>query len=175
MRVLLRFRSGAVAKVVTAFAAGRSQDHSVRIYGRDASIENNLLLSRQRGFSMLARPTLHQESWGGLSVSRRIRKALWGAPSVVLGLAFEALMHAYRRRDSFEVNSFPMRLYQHDLAVRASVENFLQAVRTGCPPACTFRDAARTVVTCLAGVEALRTGRPVKVADHWLPELDQGS
>ena len=56
--VLLRFKSGVIGKVVVAFGAGRPQDHSVRVYGSEMSLENNLLFSKSGDYRVFCRPHL---------------------------------------------------------------------------------------------------------------------
>jgi len=162
--ILLRFRSGVIGKVITAFGAGRPQDHSVRIYGSEKCIENNLLFGKDGGFSILARPFVSQ--------SLPIRH---GLKAVVFGKLFEGLMKAYAKIGSYSlsysIQSYPIRLYEHGFAVASSISDFVGAIRTGERPKCTVLDAAKTVATCLAGVEAYRTGKAVSVTDYWLSEF----
>jgi predicted dehydrogenase len=155
--VLLRFRSGAIAKIVTAFAAARPQDHSVRVYGTERCVENNLLLGKDGSIRCLSRPSL------------RHGKAL-----AAHGL-FSLLRRLYGESESYRLSSYPLRLYEHDLAVRRSLEDFVECVRTGRRPRCSALDAARTVAACLAGVEACRSGGTVSAARFRLPEFDPTS
>ena len=76
------------------------------------------------------------------------------------------------RDPHYDIAAYPLRLYPHNLAVRASLENFVAAIRGQQQLVCTLKDSARTVATCLAGVEAYRKGKNVKIADYWLPEFD---
>ncbi len=189
--LLCRFRSGVIAKLVVAFGAGRPQDHSVRVYGSDMSIENNLLFSKSGDFTVFARPDLpirppspaptHQQPFYSL----RGRGYVWRARSAAawlkaswpsyrthyIGSAMEWLMKRNGPQVEYGIAAYPIRLYPHMLAVRASLENFAAAVRGEQELLCTAREAARTVVTCCAGVEAYRTGKTIKVADFWVPEL----
>jgi predicted dehydrogenase len=178
--VLLRFRSGVIGKVVVAFGAGRPQDHSVRIYGSEMSIENNLLFSKKGDFTVFARPHLPKDE---RFMRRRdpaffsIRGRGWGAyPSRygrhLLTRLIELLMKARGQESCYEVTAYPIRLYPHGLAVRASLLNFTDAIRGKGQLQCSLKESARTVATCLAGVEAYRSRKCVKVSDFWLPELD---
>ena len=65
-----------------------------------------------------------------------------------------------KRDEHYSVSSYPLRLYPHNLAVRASLENFVASVRGQDSLLITLADSARTVVTCLAGVKAYRTEEP---------------
>jgi predicted dehydrogenase len=174
--VLLRFRSGVIGKVVVAFGAGRPQDHSVRVYGSEKTIENNILFSKDGAYRVFARPHRAREDrpfyTAGNHRSQAVRR--WVERSRVYWLArlLEFVMTLNRRDEHYSVSSYPLRLYPHNLAVRASLENFVASVRGQERLLCTLADSARTVATCLAGVDAYRTGKTVKVSDYWLPEFE---
>ena len=190
--LVCRFKSGVIGKLVVAFGAGRPQDHSVRVYGSDMSIENNLLFSKAGDYTVFARPDLPVRpaspavatsqpfySLRGRGYVWRTRSALawlktsWPAyRRYFVGLAMERLMKLNSEDVEYGISSYPMRLYPHLLAVRHSLENFVGAVRGEQKLLCTAKEAARTVVTCCAGVEAYRTGKTIRVADFWIPELD---
>jgi len=172
--VLLRFRSGIIGKVITAFGAARPQDHSVRVYGTGKSVENNLLFDKNGRFSVLSRPFFLDD---GRAANPTFRNRLGSIRShyktAVVGMLFETLMRFWNRKErDYAICSYPMRLYEHSFAVRASISDFVRAIRTGQRPKGTLAEAAKTVVTCLAGVEAYRTGEAVPVARYWIPELD---
>ncbi len=177
--ILLRFRSGAIGKVVVAFGAGRPQDHSVRIYGTEMSIENNLLFSKTGDYQVFERPHLPKHDpilrakqplfdirGRGYRVRIQRYRTYLGA------LLLEGIMKHKGLDGEYSISFYPMRLYPHEMAVRASLENFVGVIRREGPLKCSLKDAARTVATCLAGVEAYRTGRTIKVADFWSPEFD---
>jgi UDP-N-acetyl-2-amino-2-deoxyglucuronate dehydrogenase len=181
MNVLLfRFKSGVIGKVVVAFGAGRPQDHSVRIYGSEMSIENNLLFSKDGNVEVFARPHLPREEppkCNSKSPSFSIRghgymasfnqyRTYWRARLI------EMLMHWKSDDSEYGVSSYPIRLYPHRLAVRSSLENVVKTIQGRERLVCSLKDSSRTVATCLAGVEAYRTGKTVKVSNYWLPELD---
>jgi len=178
--LLFRFKSGVIAKVVVAFGAGRPQDHSVRIYGSEMSIENNLLFSKAGEIEVFARPHLPKDELDVRNEKPRIYsirgrgyRASFNRYRIYwLAQAFEYLMHRKGYDQEYSICSFPMRLYPHTLAVRASLENFVRAVQGIEGLRCSLKDSARTVATCLAGVEAYRTGRTVRVSEFWSPELD---
>lgn len=168
--ILMRFKSGIIGKIVVAFGAGRPQDHSVRVYGSEKSIENNLLFSKDWSYSVFARPLRGKiRDPSGAHTGFRLRGL--GYRDTLLGRAMEYLMRLHSGSREYSISAYPIRLYEHGLAVRRSLQNFISAIRGEQPLVCGLSDAARTVATCLAGVEAYRTGRMVKVADCWLPEL----
>jgi predicted dehydrogenase len=177
--VLLRFRSGVIGKVVVAFGAGRPQDHSVRIYGTEMSIENNLLFSKTGEYLVFERPHLPGQDHVlsakpilGL-LGNGYRERIQRYRTYLGARLLEGIMKYKGLDGEYSISSYPMRLYPHEMAVRASLENFVSAVRKERQLVCSLKDAAKTVAACLAGVEAYRTGRTVKVADFWPPELDQ--
>ena len=165
----LRFRTGAVGKVVVAFGAPVPQDHSVRVYGTDAGVENNLLFDRSgRRGEILHSPMLLQRKLlrdpnraNGHGLVAQLRR---NVPAWALGKSFEALRLLARRPGAeYGARFYPLRLYEHALACVEAVEDFVGAIRGQRRPLCTVDEAAKTVLACLAGVESFRTGRPVKV------------
>ncbi len=170
----LRFRSGILGKVITAFGAGRPQDHSVRIYGNEQSIENNLLFDKDGHFQVFHRPFIHN-TFLPQNSSLRNKLGAWylNAKSVLISRAVESLMTGWRMKDySYSVQSYPLRVYEHSYAVNASITDFIDAIRRGRKPKCRAIDAAKTVVTCLAGVESYRAGRVVPLGKYWLKEFN---
>lgn len=168
--LLFRFRSGVVGKVVVAFGAARPQDHSVRVYGSEMSIENNLLFSKNGNFEVFARPhlTTHPSDRKERHYKARLNRYLTYGSAWL----FEVLMRGRFYDGEYGISCYPIRLYPHRLAVRASLQNFANSVQQNEPLECTLKDSARTVATCLAGVEAYRTGKTVQVSDFWLPDLN---
>ena len=165
----LRFASGALGKVVVAFGAAGPQDHSVRIYGTEASVENNVLFGADgRWGKILHSPMLVQRKLlrdpnpaNGHGLVAQLRRNI---PAWLLGKAFEALRPLARRPGAeYGARFYPLRLYEHALACVGAVEDFVEAIRDGRRPLCPADEAAKTVLACLAGVESYRAGRPVKV------------
>jgi predicted dehydrogenase len=165
----LRFGSGALGKVVVAFGAAGPQDHSVRIYGTEASIENNVLFGTDaRWGRVLHAPMLLQRKLlrdpnpaNRHGLVAQLRRNI---PAYLLGKIFEALRPLARRPGAeYGARFYPVRLYEHALACVDAVEDFVEAIRQARRPRCTAEEAAKTVLACLAGVESYRTGRPVKV------------
>lgn len=172
--ILLRFRSGIVGKVITGFGFGRPQDHSVRVYGNEKCIENNLLFSKDGSFTVFARPQwpLPPKGMGPRSGYRYWRSAV---KTMALSRIFERLIKSKHFLNEYFAMSYPLRLYEHRLAVRNSIQDFIEAIEQERQPLCTVTEAAKTVATCLAGVEAYRTGQTVNIKKYWLPEFDAES
>jgi predicted dehydrogenase len=173
--LLMRFRSGVIGKVVTAFAAGRPQDHSVRIYGSERSVENSLLFAPDGSFEVIARPFLRHRRSAGRGPVRAL-KDLWrdvreNLKSVAFAKVFAGLLRLHGRSQNYAVAGFPLRVYEHAYAVRSCLEDCLECIRTGRRAESTALDAAKTVATCLAGVESYRTGRPVRMEQYQIPEF----
>ena len=165
----LRFASGAVGKVVVAFGAPVPQDHSIRLYGTAAGVENNLLFDGAGGRGeVLHAPMLLQRKLladpnraNGHGLIAQLKR---NVPAYLLGRAFEALRVLARRPEAeYGARFYPLRLYEHALACVEAVEDFATAIREDRRPLCTVEEAAKTVLACLAGVESYRTGRPVTV------------
>jgi predicted dehydrogenase len=164
--ILLRFGSGTIGKVITAFGARRPQDHSVRILGSKACIDNNLLFREDGEWELLTRPAF-DPSTSGLRQWRARLRTIAASRLLELGMRSAGGTGGY-----YGVANYPLRLYEHGLAVRRSLANAVDAIRGGPPPLCNATESARTVATCLAGVEAYRSGGSVRVADFWPPELE---
>jgi hypothetical protein len=196
----MRFRSGVVGKVVCAFGFGRPQDHSVRIYGSDRCVENNLLFAKDGSFTVFARPewptlitradptssarnlssrlmtALLNRDFARISRAMRHRYELWSSSAVsmktlMVSRIMEGLLKTTHLMPEYAVSSYPLRLYEHNQAVRSSIYDFIEAIETGREPQCGVVDAAKTVATCLAGVEAYRTGKCISIDKYWLPEF----
>jgi predicted dehydrogenase len=171
--VTLRFRSGAIGKVVVAFGEPGPQDHTVRVAGTEASVRGNLLYRRDGApGEVLHRPMVFQPALlkgrgktGGQTRYRQLRTNL---PPYLFARSVEALRWLARRPNAeYGAANYPVRLYEHSLACVGAIEDFVAAVRDRRPPLCSVDEAGRTVLACLAGVESYRTNRPVIV-----PELD---
>jgi predicted dehydrogenase len=165
----LRFGSGALGKVLVAFGAAGPQDHSVRVYGSEASVENNVLFGRDGRWErllhspMLVQPKLLRDPnpahRHGLAAQLRRNVPAW-----LLGKIFEVLRPLARRPGAeYGARFYPVRLYEHALACVEAVEDFVESIRDGRRPRCTAAEASKAVLACLAGVESYRTGRPVRV------------
>jgi predicted dehydrogenase len=164
----LRFASGVLGKVLVALGAAGPQDHSVRLYGSRASIENNVLFTADEGWRTLARPRLVHRPLladpnpaNGHGLLAQLRSHL---PAALLGRAFEAGRWLARRPGAeYGGRFYPLRLYEHALACVGAVGDFVAAVEGGGIPLCTVEESARTVLACLAGVESARANKPVAV------------
>ncbi|MBI1725708.1 MAG: Gfo/Idh/MocA family oxidoreductase [Candidatus Rokubacteria bacterium] len=165
----LRFSSGTLGKVLVSLGSAVPQDHAVRLYGSLASIENNVLFDRERGWAgLLHEPVILQRKLlrdpnraNRHDLLSQLRRNL---PAWALGKAFGALRLLARRPGAeYGARYYPVRLYEHALACVEAVEDFATAIREGRRPQCTAEEAAKTVLACLAGVESSRTGRPVRV------------
>jgi predicted dehydrogenase len=167
--VTLRFRSGIIGKVLVAFGTAGPQDHSVRIYGDRASIDNNILFRRNGEWGRVIHSPIvvqrkllsdpNKSAHHGLY--RQVRGNL---PAYLLGKSFEALRYLSRRPNTeYGGRFYPVRVYEHALACVGAIEDFVDSVRESRKPLCTVDEASKAVLACLAGVESYRTNRPVKV------------
>ncbi len=189
--VLLRFRSGIIGKVVTAFGAGRPQDHSVRVYGSERCLENNILFSKSGQMTIFCYPkaiftypllgafgekrafTLNPKRMvATLRDIRSLKRLLWSSRAYLFGILLAKLLECYKGPPEYAVSSYPLRLYEHSLAVRLSIMDFLDAIRNNGEVKCNVADAAESVAVCLAGVEAYRTNRPVSVSEYSLGDSE---
>lgn len=168
---LLRFRSGLIGKVVASFAAARPQDHSIRIIGSERSIDNNLLLEKDGRYELLGSPLVRHRHDPRHSLKKRIGAALRDVRQNFKCYAahkfFELGGRIYRRGGAtYPVSAYPLRLYEHNLAIKTSVEAFAELVRSGRAPSCfDVIDASKSIAACLAAVEACRTSATTVVAN----------
>jgi len=177
--VSYRWPSGVIGKVVVAFGAGCPQDHSVKIYGSEGAIENNVLFKKnndpwpQSGSAHWAR-TLHKPQLLHKNLLRTpakgvLHEAFWQLRGSFRSVIHHALWEPLRRFTRFPeyhygARFYPMRLYEHRMACVDSIEDFMMATREpGRKPICTVDEAAKTVLACVAGVESYRTGKPVTI------------
>ncbi len=179
--ILMRLKSGVIAKIIVAFGAARPQDHSVRIYGSKKSIENNLLFSKDGSFSVFLRPHLPADEYPSNTKKTRFslrgrgyRKALEDYCRFSVVWMVEILLRLIGKNSFYGVSSYPVRLYPHTLAVRASLENFVKAIQGVEVLQCSLRDAATTAITCLAGVAAYRSGEKIDV-NQFLKSIGENS
>lgn len=166
---LLRFPSGAVGNVVVSIGTAGPQDHSVRLYGSEGSIDNSALFDRgSKWVRTLHKPKLlHTEllrrPWclRARGIFQQLRRH--AMPRLMVE-CFEALRRiSPGAQTEYGPRHFPVRLYEHGLACQRAIGNFVRAIPGDEPVACTVQDSAKTVLACLAGVESFRTNKPVAV------------
>lgn len=165
-----RFQKGALGKVLVTFGSACPQDHSVRIYGNEGCVDNNILFDRDGKRTILHSPLLIQKellnrksaAHYGLDLYRQFRQNI---PHYLAAKSFEWLNPLLgRARDGeYYTRFYPLRLYEHQLACLYAVQDFIDAVRNSRQPKCTVEDTAKTVLACIAGVESSRTGKPIRV------------
>jgi predicted dehydrogenase len=167
--VTLRFASGVIGEVLVAFGAACPQDHSVKVYGNEGAVENNVLY----GKGGVWRRTLHSPRVIHRKLLRNPVRSLgqdlvWqlrgNLPSYAHAKLFE-LLRPLNRDGAWQygVRFYPVRLYEHFLASVETVQDFVDAVRDGRPATCGVEDAARTVLACLAGAASQTQNMPVRV------------
>ncbi|MHC4083413.1 MAG: Gfo/Idh/MocA family oxidoreductase, partial [Planctomycetota bacterium] len=166
---LLRFPSGAVGNVVVSIGTAGPQDHSVRLYGSEGSIDNSALFDRgSKWVRTLHKPRLlhtdllrHPWYLRARGILQQVRRH--ALPRLMVE-CFEGLRRiGPGAHTEYGLRHFPVRLYEHGLACQGAIRNFLRAIPGDEPVACTVQDSARTVLACLAGVESFRTNKPVPV------------
>src|SRR5262249_9635515 len=147
----VRFVSGAVGQVVVAFASAGPQDHSVRVYGTERMVNNNLVFRLGGELERtLHRPSLlHREVFRAdrLEPRRVFDQLRLNAPAVAAHGLFSLLrMVSPRPNYEYGLAQYPLRLYEHGAACVAAIRDFVEAVRTGGRPQCSSAEAARTVL-----------------------------
>jgi predicted dehydrogenase len=164
---IMRFRSGVIAKLVIAFGAERPQDHSLRILGTEASLENSLLFRGNERFDIIHRPMIG--TFRGYSRSSFAR-ALWNARDAAIVMADRSVTALLRlvgqRHPYYGVTAPPLRLYEHNVAVYASLANFISAIQGTAEVECDYMEGCKTIATCCAGLDSLRSGEAKRVAPY---------
>ena len=166
---ILKFGSGMLGKVVTAIGAAGPQDHSVRVYGTDQTIDNNVVFNRDgRWVQTLHAPMLFQPEMvarAGLSRPREwVRQVRANLPPFLLHKIFCATRILARNPgNEYGAHYYPLRLYEHSLACVRAISTFVDAARTGSEPLCSVDESAKAVLVGLAGLESFRTGKSTRV------------
>lgn len=167
---LFHFGNGMLGKVLVTFGSACAQDHSIRLYGNKACIDNNLLL-RHDGTPIrkFHRPELVQRallSDPNVMNGHRLRTQLkWNSRAVVADALFDLLQKLGQPPEwEYGVRHYPVRLYEHAEACVFAVKDFLDTV-TGrkASPMCDVYESSRTVLACLAAVDAYRSKKPTVV------------
>ena len=172
----MRFRSGALGQVVVALGSAGPQDHSIRVYGTERSVENNVVFKRPGKWErMVHRPMLLQRSVfraDRFELRRGLDQLRVNLPALCAHWLFRAVQKLSPEPNTeYGAAHYPLRLYEHGVACVEAIRDFITAVRSGGKPMCTGAEAAKTVLTCLAANESLRVGRTVPVlslAEVWM-------
>lgn len=166
--VTMRFASGVIGKVLVAFGSTVPQDHSIKIYGSQGSIENNVLFTGQGKWtrvihspSLLEWKLLRDPNKASNGIYRQLRRNIpaWTFDKIFSGLRYMAP----HTSGYYGARFYPMRLYEHALACVDAIEDFVGAIDNKRTPLCSMDESSRTVLACLAGVESYRTNQPVRV------------
>ncbi len=167
---VFRFDDGTLGKVLVSFGSACAQDHSIRIYGNKACIDNNLLLgppgSRVRKFH---RPKLVQRvlfNDPNRMSGHRLRSQVKRNGRALLADALFDLLEKVGPPIDWEygVRHYPVRLYEHAEACVFAVQDFVEtASGRKAQPMCDAYESSRTVLACLAAVDSYRSGQPVTV------------
>lgn len=166
----MRFKNGIIGKVLVTFGSACPQDHSVRIYGNKGCVDNNILFDQENKKTVIHSPILFQRELippgsRQMVFKKSYRQFKNNLPHYLSAKVYEWLDPLLgRRRDGEYYNRYaPVRLYEHRLACLHAIKDFIRAAQASVRPICTAEDAAKTVLTAIAGVESSRTGQPVKV------------
>lgn len=153
--LLMKFKSGVIAKVITAFGVNRPQDHSIQIYGEEASITNNIYFSNNT-FKVFTGPIRN-------SLPERRFNYLKDSIILMYFHFFKFLMHFFPKNGQYSISNFPFRLYEHRYAVRQSVNDFIVSIKNNSNPAIPIHETVAAVKVALAGVQSYRTGKPIRL------------
>jgi len=167
---LFHFEGGTLGKVLVTFGSACAQDHSIRIYGNKACIDNNMLLrhdgTRIRKFhkpELVQRVLLKDPNKMN---GHRLRTQLkWNSRAVLANALFELVERVGQPPEwEYGVRHYPIRLYEHAEACVFAIQDFVDAA-TGkkAQPMCDVYESSRTVLACLAAVDSYRSRMPTAV------------
>jgi predicted dehydrogenase len=138
---LLRFSGGAIGSAGMTISSRGPQREDVTIYGTEGQIHGNVHRNAS-GRAVLTRvPPL-----------RRARDRI-----------FTALAPLLPRVPEFR--DYPFYAYEHEVASRDLLADFVASIRGGTPFPVGFAEGRRAVESCLAVIESYRTGRVVTLPE----------
>jgi len=135
----MKFKNGAIGKVMTAFGAQQPMSHPIRVFGSEATVENNLLFNKH-GVEEIILPV-------------RGRKT------------DRILLNGLARIMKKEVFRYPFQTYPHGIAVKKSLMNFVEAVRSNTKPLIDVYEGSKTIAVCVAAITSYRENRVVKLEE----------
>ena len=136
---LLRFSSGAIGKVTKTITSSGPQRNRISVYGTQGQIHNNVFYDRDGNKELTVNPQR-----GG----RALKKLL-------LNMLSRPLLFTDDFRD------YPFSVYEHEIACRALLADFVNAVRGNCDFGVGFEEGCRTVELCLAYIQAYQSTQAV--------------
>lgn len=136
---LLKFDNGVIGKAMSTFACQRSQLNTLNIYGTKASFHNGLAIDKFGAKSFICP-----------------KKSLIKLPLLKWVLTQSPISLG-------PIENYPYSVYEHELACRKLVQEFLYCVRGGATFPVDFSEGAYTTQICLAGLESYEKGRPIEV------------
>jgi predicted dehydrogenase len=134
----LRFKSGTIGKGTITISSSGPQRNTIAIYGTHGQIHNNIF----------------RDTYGAVSF---IRNPDMGFKKNIL----TRLLTPFMKRHSSILRDYPFSIYEHEIACKALLSDFVSAVRTGQPFPIGFNEGRSTVRLCLACIEAYKTGKSV--------------
>ena len=137
---ILKFKNGAVGKVLSTIASSRPQMNSLVVYGARGSITNNLLIGK-----------------GG------VRKIIYVPGKDSIKNRFLNLLGTLCINMTRSAQNYPFSIYEHEAASAALVDQFLKCVLQKKKFPISFSEAAYTTQICLSCIESYEKGRPVQV------------
>jgi predicted dehydrogenase len=155
--IQMKFKSGIIANVVVAFGAGKPQDHTIKVFGTKKCIENNMIIDRNSNAKVLVKPNLLLYKWNkkiGLKSNLQRKMLLYKA--YFLYVVFNFFIKRSKSISEYGLYSYPIGSYEHELAVKASIENFMSSIKYDTELLCNVSEGVNTVLTCLNGLKSFR-------------------
>ena len=137
---IMRFKSGTIGKAAITISSSGPQRNTIAIYGTDGQIHNNIFRDTDGRVNFTTEPYIG-------SKMKYILKTV----------------HMFLRGKSSILRDYPFSIYEHEIACKALLSDFVSAIRTGQPFPVGFNEGRSAVQLCLACIEAYKTGKIVKL------------
>jgi predicted dehydrogenase len=136
----LRFKSGTIGKATMTISSSGPQRNTIAVYGTEGQIHNNIFRDTHGVISFTYNPD-----------SGFKRK-----------LIMKLLTHFLKRRPSI-LRDYPFSIYEHEVACKALLSEFLSAVRIGEPFPIGFAEGSKTIKLCLGVIESYKNNKLYKL------------
>ena len=139
---MLRFSSGTIGKVAMTIASRGPQRNTLSVYGTQGQIHDNVFHDTDGQVFLTT-----ERAVGGRLTRTLLRPVI---------------RRLTKRRD---FRNYPFSVYEHEMACRSLLMDFIDSIRVGKPFPINFYEEVLTVKLCLACIEAYQTKLIVTFTD----------
>jgi predicted dehydrogenase len=133
-----RFKSGTLGKGTMTISSSGPQRNTIAVYGTYGQIHNNIFRDSDGVISFIYNPDTGFKG----------------------NMIMKLLTHFLKLRPS-NVRDYPFSIYEHEVACKALLSDFVLAIRAGKPFSIGFDEGRLAVQMCLSCIEAYKTGKSV--------------